>query len=459
MQQQNIQMAVTVKEWRKDSNGVMQQIALTTRDVNWIIIANCSNKLPSLPAASAKGCAGDLICIKGIQSTDPDSKDSVELTWNNGIPKGTFTAKYNGSAKQEFDFCWQTNDNDASNTPYYFTVKAVDDGTPLVGMFYRTYSIIVQKKPKVYTHVSDSDCGILKLGATPYNWNKAKEIFTYKWTVGGKIYNTLDTNITIQLDRGGQVITQLDVELNGCYNTYYDTIKISAFVNVIAGPDISQCSSDTPTIEAIGADSFEWTDMASGNIIYIGQKFKKYFTLNTSLIVHGYTTINGTICKNSDTINIKVGSIPSISLSVFNDTLYASNTSGAKYLWYLNSALIYSTTIPYLPISKTGYYKVTIIDSNGCENTSDTIYISALKSSIYSPSNTLGIDVYPNPSTGIYYIESTLPITDLTIYDLTGRRVYHNNSTNINTIDLTGQPEGIYMLQINKNILVKLSKQ
>jgi len=45
------------------------------------------------------------------------------------------------------------------------------------------------------------------------------------------------------------------------------------------------------------------------------------------------------------------------------------------------------------------------------------------------------------------------------IYDLTGRKIYYNTANNNNTIDLSGQPEGIYLLQLNKNIWIKLSKQ
>ncbi len=459
MQQQSFAMTAEVKEWRKDKNGIMQQIGLVRREMQYIIVANCTNKPPSLPSGTLTGCAGDIICMYGIQSSDPDKKDTVRLSWNYGIPNGIFTAKYNGSKKQEFDFCWQTNENDASNTPYFFTVKATDDASSISGIFSRSYSIIVQKKPKVQTHIADSGCGYLKLATTPKNWNKAKETFTYKWTVGGRTYNTLDTNIAIQLEKGGQTTTQLDVGLNGCYNTYFDTIYIPAFLNVNAGPDISQCSNDTPTLEAIGADSFEWTDMATGTIIYIGQKFKNYFTANTSLIVRGYTTTHGAVCKYLDTLNIKVGTTPNISLSWSNDTLYASNTNGAKYIWYHDSVLIGTTKVPRLPINQIGYYKVTIIDSNGCENTSTTIHVFALKSSIYNPSNIAGIYIYPNPSTGIYYIESQNTINDITIYDLTGRNIYYNTANNNNTIDLSGQPEGIYLLQLNKSVWVKISKQ
>ena len=457
MQQQISVMVVLVKEWRKDKNGMMQEIGFVRRDMEMIVIASCTNKPPSLPAASARGCAGDVICMSAIKSYDPDSKDTVRLSWNYGITKGIFTAYFNGSKKQEFDFCWQTEDKDASNTPYFFTVKATDDGTPFNGFFSRTYSIIVNKKAKAQTHIADSGCGFLKLSATPLNWNKAKETFNYKWIVGGNIYNTLDTNITIQLDKGGQTISQLEVGLNGCYNTYFDTLNIPTFLNVDAGPDIVQCGIDMPTIEAIGADSFEWTDMATGNMIYIGQKFTKYFATNTTLLVRGYTTTQGVVCKNFDTLNIIVAAIPNISITVANDILYASNITGVQYLWYRNGVLVNTTAVPSLPINQIGNYKVTIIDANGCQNTSFNITVSALKSAIYNPSNTSGISIYPNPSTGIYYIESDIIINNLTIYDLTGRKVY-NNTNNINTIDLSRQPEGIYLLQINKNIWVKLSK-
>ncbi|MDZ4756891.1 MAG: gliding motility-associated C-terminal domain-containing protein [Bacteroidota bacterium] len=273
MQQQSAVVVIDLKEWRKDSNGKMVQIGLTRRDMQLIIVANCTNKAPSLPSASQVGCAGDLICFSGIKSSDPDSKDTVRLTWNYGIPKGTFTSKFNGSKKQEFDFCWQTVDKDASNTPYFFTVKAIDDACPLSGQFSRSYSILVKKNPKASRKYTNLACGLLRMEATPLNLNKAKEIFTYQWTVpfpGGSKYNVQDT--VHQFHTSGQHIIRCEVTVNGCTMAYDDTIDIPPFVSVDIGPDSILCAGKTLSLKAKVTDGIKpfrylWSPGAAGDTL------------------------------------------------------------------------------------------------------------------------------------------------------------------------------------------------
>jgi hypothetical protein len=75
--------------------------------------------------------------------------------------------------------------------------------------------------------------------------------------------------------------------------------------------------------------------------------------------------------------------------------------------------------------------------------------------------------IYPNPSNGKFNISSEELVNsdmDITVYDFTGKVVVKNhfNGNEINTIDLTGQEEGMYMMQIiidnkviNKTLIVK----
>ncbi len=621
MQQQIAVVAIDIKEWRKDTANKMVQIGLTRRDFQIIIVANCSNKPPSLQTINKTGCAGNLICLSGVKSSDPNNKDTVRLTYSGKIPGAKFSAKFNGSAKQEFTLCWQTSDSDASSKPYYFTVTATDDACPINGIYAKIYSITLNHRlPNVTHKVTHIACGKVKL-ESPKSNAMSTEKFIYKWTVSGKQYIGKDTIVDYNYDSSN--VIKLEVSISGCSVIYYDTLfnlpkplkldigpdaigcqrdniiikakassgfppykyqwqtgnardsldscnfifnaskiickvtdsigcenydtlnlfthpspllnlgldktlcgndsiildagnnngniksyiwnnlvngnitdtvqKIAIYksaytsctivdsfgcqntdtIAITMGPKVTvntnhlytQCPNDTVTFIATGPDSMVWANLNTGSIIHIGSSFKKSFAPNsyTEILLHSFKTDSGITCDKYDTVLIIAFPRTTVSLSRSNDTLYVSSSMPAKqYNWKRDNLFLTSTQLPYLYITQTGKYQVGIVDSNGCVDSSQSIIIAALYANVPYIYNSSEFKVYPNPSTGIYYIESTstinVPIAiEITIYDLMGRRII-NNSSNKNIIDLSTQPEGIYLLQINKNIWMRLSK-
>lgn len=376
MQQQVSVVAITLKEWRKDSTGKMVNIGLTRRDMQLIIVANCTNKAPTLPAATQVGCAGDLICFTGIKSSDPDKKDTVRLSWNYGIPKGTFTAKFNGSGKQEFDFCWQTQDKDASNTPYFFTVKAIDDACPLSGQFSRSYSILVKKNPKANRTYTNLACGLVRMAATPLNINKAKETFTYQWTVpfpGGTKYYVQDT--VHQFHSGGQKIIRCEVILNGCVNAYDDTIDVPPFVSVDIGPDTTLCAGKTLTLSAKVTDGvkpfrYKWSPGTAEDTL-------NTFTMDTANTTFISCMVTDSFnCVSYDTMILTMMPPPYVDLgpdkrvckgdSISFDAGDNNGVGVKAYIWTDLSNNANISTSRTITVSDSIGLMVTIYDSTGC---------------------------------------------------------------------------------------------
>ncbi len=247
------------------------------------------------------------------------------------------------------------------------------------------------------------------------------------------------------------------IDSNTC--TASDTVEAFFNLAVIYKQFTSPvCQYDTVKLQAWGADYIEWRNINDTTLLYTGDTLHYSFDKNTKFIVKGYTTIGGVTCTASDTVVISIFSQPTVSLSLSNDTLYAhANPVANSYIWSLDAQYYNISSYPWQYLTKTGVYTVKIIDTNGCFANSQPYTVTALHNYISNPQNIEGLKIYPNPSTGIYYIESTSTINDLTIYDLMGRKVY-NNSANKNIIDLSTQPEGIYLLQINGNVWVRLSK-
>ena len=71
-----------------------------------------------------------------------------------------------------------------------------------------------------------------------------------------------------------------------------------------------------------------------------------------------------------------------------------------------------------------------------------------------------GLEIYPNPASGILTIRSPKHISSATIYDLTGRhlRTRPYNGENILELDVTGLSSGIYLLELTGEQLRTLQK-
>jgi hypothetical protein len=70
------------------------------------------------------------------------------------------------------------------------------------------------------------------------------------------------------------------------------------------------------------------------------------------------------------------------------------------------------------------------------------------------------VDIYPNPSNGLFTIQTDQSDLTIEVYNLMGERVYHSGlDKKITAIDLTAQPAGVYfvhMLSGNGNIVKKV---
>lgn len=68
------------------------------------------------------------------------------------------------------------------------------------------------------------------------------------------------------------------------------------------------------------------------------------------------------------------------------------------------------------------------------------------------------IKVFPNPSNGVFTIETTLP-TDVVVFDITGKEVFKSSSvTSETSLNLTNLQEGVYMLKMKNELGEQIEK-
>ncbi|HUR30334.1 MAG TPA: T9SS type A sorting domain-containing protein, partial [Saprospiraceae bacterium] len=126
-----------------------------------------------------------------------------------------------------------------------------------------------------------------------------------------------------------------------------------------------------------------------------------------------------------------------------------AGNAGSDFLWNTGD------TTQTLFVETPGLYQVIVTDSSGC-TASDVIYVEII-TEVIELSNSKYLQIYPNPTKGVFTISGDLHDPDqlsLKITNSLGQIVYNSPQQNIEAkfakvIDLKGIGNGIYYLQIS----------
>lgn len=133
-------VAVRADEYR---NGVL--IGSVERDIQ-IIVEACTDNPPTLSGINGlisfvyTACANAPFCFT-IKSADIDAADNTVITWNGGIPNGTFTTT--GTHRDTAHFCWTPTDGDTLSNPHVFTATVTDNACPTFQSNIYSYTVNV----------------------------------------------------------------------------------------------------------------------------------------------------------------------------------------------------------------------------------------------------------------------------------------------------------------------------
>lgn len=259
----------------------------------------------------------------------------------------------------------------------------------------------------------------------------------YSWSTG-------DTTHSIGVTTSGTyVLTYYDV--SGCF--LHDTsvvnfeIWTSPVAQVTPTGTHTICSDDSITLDAGGGYfSYDWSNGAT----------TQWITVNLPG-VYQVIVFNGFGC--SDTSNyVIVDTVPAAlppQIFPIGDSIMSSPSP--FYQWNLNGNPILGATDQYYYPQTTGDYTVTITDTNGCSQTSETlnVFVSV------SPTRSVSLEVYPNPNQGEFNIRiSGLPAgaAAIRMYDVYGRMVRNEEVRSItgdNTfrVEAGNLSSGVYFVE------------
>lgn len=166
------------------------------------------------------------------------------------------------------------------------------------------------------------------------------------------------------------------------------------------------------------------------------------------------------VCK-SDRVEVPftISMLPNTIASHFGNGLIHVVNPTASYQWVdcSNGTPLAGETNQSLQITNNGAYQCILTNADGCEATTDCIYVVNLSVEENLKNN---VSIYPNPASNVINLKSDEMMSTIQIIDLSGKLV--NNTTvnaetfTVNTQDLV---DGIYFISIYNTQNVLLSKQ
>jgi len=228
----------------------------------------------------------------------------------------------------------------------------------------------------------------------------------------------------------------------------------------VSSTNTAICMGQSATLTASSLNTYTWNTTATTSVIFVTP------TITTNYTVTGNDLVCNTI--QTESISIVVNALPSVSMSASGITTICV-TNGSISLTGSPSGGVFSGAAvigSQLSIANAGtfvpVYSYTDT-STGCSNTATTQVIvidCGSPAGLVSLVSTSGFNLYPNPNTGIFLIETnTKTNKSISISDITGRIIYstvsEESSIQININDFAN---GIYYVKVSANESIHVIK-
>ena len=346
-------LAVKVKQWRNNqlTGTVIRDIQLRTM--------NCNNSYPYINGINGSGaymttaCAGNNISFN-IFTSDPDSTQTITLTWNNGISGATFTVS--GGQFPTGTFSWTPTMADIGT--HCFTVTINDNNCPINGVLTYAICLVVYGVTTNVTTTS-ANCGASN-GTAFASASGGTAPYSYLWLPCGCNNNPLNglqsgTYTVIVTDSQGCTGTDTGIVNNGAApgNVNMTSTSVSCFGG----------SNGTATANANGGQppyTYLWSNGSTTSSI-TGLASGTYTVLVTTS--QGCTKTDPVTITNPTQLSVSVIQNDALCHGMSNGSASVNPSGGTppySYLW--NNG---STTQSVTGLSS-GNYFVTVTDREGC---------------------------------------------------------------------------------------------
>lgn len=278
---------------------------------------------------------------------------------------------------------------------------------------------------------------------------------TYTWTT------TTTTNSEVVTPTVTTIYGVTGTNTFNCTNTATLSIVVNT-INMTVSSNTAICKGNSADLSASGASAYTWTP---GN--------SPFPTINVNPSATSVYTVTGKDSKNcihTAFVTVTVNANPTVtatgssSVICVGESATLSASGASSYSWTSLAVVPTSTgnAIVVSPSSSSIFnYYVTGTDANGCSSV-DTIALKVDKcTGITKITNqSLGLSVYPNPTTGEFTVELNNGLTkNIQITDVTGRVILTEvTSDDKTTVNLNAYSKGIYYVKIQSDNAVEVIK-
>ncbi|MDC0342385.1 DUF5011 domain-containing protein [Flavobacteriaceae bacterium] len=147
-----------------------------------------------------------------------------------------------------------------------------------------------------------------------------------------------------------------------------------------------------------------------------------------------------------------------VSIEVGDTYIDAGATAKDNYDGDITSNIV---TVSNVDTAIVGSYTVTydVTDANGNAAATVTRIVSVEDALSMVEIEKIELDIFPNPTSSIWQIKSSKMIESFDLFDITGKRlIYKKILSNDFQIDASSLPNGVYLILINNNKMVRLIK-
>lgn len=280
----------------------------------------------------------------------------------------------------------------------------------------------------------------------------------YQWKLNGVNIPGATSN-AIQVSSGGSY-TVLVSSTSGCSATSTArviTVNPRPTSLITYNSPISFCAGSGVVLNVAGAPGVKYQWQRNG-----------FNIANDTLIYHLATVSGAYTVVASNAFNCSTKS-PAVTVTVFpkpqpvllvNSLVLSTTQPYSMYQWLLSGQNINGATGPTYTMVSNGLYSVRVIDSNGCDNTSESYNLGNL-SVVRTTGIAESIISYPNPASETVTIEnkSASRMNSISILNALGQTVYNaETAVSRQTIYLNNLSGGLYTIRVNTDAGVVVKK-
>jgi hypothetical protein len=288
----------------------------------------------------------------------------------------------------------------------------------------------------------------------------------YEW-IDGNIYTEANNTATFTLlsAAGCDSVVTLDLTITSLIETT-DVQEACASFTWVDGNTYTESTTATfMLVSSNGCDSLVTLDLTIVTELQttdVQEACGEYTWTDGITYSESNNTANQTLqsvggCDSIVTLDLTILPLPD-NTTFLNGSTIAVDAFASSYTWVdcATGNVINGETSQTFTALESGEYQV-IIEINGCENTSECVYVEVETSGLLENESEFDAQLYPNPSNGIFKLSIeglNNSRIEISVTDVSGKVIYvqslvSNSSKLIVPMNISNVEEGVYFVRVN----------